>query len=75
MRDGGAARSRAGRRTGRTESMKSALCSQTLLWAIRAAERPRKALHHGMFIAEVISAFPLFPPPPPSLPRHWVWVS
>lgn len=70
MTDGGAARSRAGRRTGRMELMKSALCSPTLLWAIRAAERPRKALHHGVFIAEVIFALPLLPPPPPSQPQH-----
>lgn len=47
--------------------MKSALCGSTLPWAIRAAEKPRKALYHGVFIAEVISALPLFQPPPPSL--------
>lgn len=43
MRDRGAVRSRAGRRTGRMESMKSSLCSPTLLWAIKAAERPKKS--------------------------------
>lgn len=46
--------------------MKSALCSSTLLWAIRAVEKLRKKLYHGVFIAEVISALPLFQPPPPS---------
>lgn len=46
--------------------MKSALCSSTLLWAIRAVGKPRKKLYHGVFIAEVISALPHLQPPPPS---------
>lgn len=48
------------------QRMKSALCSSTLLWAIRAVEKPRKKLYHGVFIAEDISALPHFQPPPPS---------
>ena len=46
--------------------MKSALCSSTLLWAIRAVEKPRKKLYHGVFIAEVISALPHLQHPPPA---------
>lgn len=46
--------------------MKSALCSSAPLGAIRAVEKPRKKLYHGVFIAEVIPALPHFQPPPPS---------